>query len=363
MKNKIKYKVFITCVLILFSMYLPAQLISDTHTSKNYNCTTCNFKSATIPSFKTIRVNVHFILRSDGTGNFSETCNIYGNQSDENGYWLANTIINKANYYLANNVEMTQQLSNSPIPVEDINYSYKLNGVFFHRNDTYFECYCTPTPLAINTGNALNVFLFAGNDGHGAAGYSMCWLGGMSQAYDDYSNSNNIWFIDINAKPLNHEIGHLLSLDHPKRSPDGTVSVIGGTQYTDNCDDTPTFMELINDGYSDPYEWCNGEYSNNLMDYSCDQRALTQCQINQVHSYIENYFVYYQYCNRQNTYVQITGFSDNMAYIADEVEIPSSASISIPNNKQLYIEAQEFIINGEFEVPLGSIFEFTPSCL
>jgi hypothetical protein len=311
--------------------------------------------------FKTLRINIHFILRNNGTGNFTETRNINGNTSSENGYWLSDVIINAANNYLANNVEMIQQLSYSSIPVWDINYGYKLNGVFFHRSDTYFECYYSPSALAINSGYAINVFLFAGNAGHAAAGYDKCWVGGLSQAYTDYLNSNNIWHIQKDAKTLNHEIGHNLSLDHPKRSPGGKKSVIGGVQYTDACNDTPTFMELINDGYTDPYEWCQGEYSNNLMDYSCNKQALTPCQINQVHSYIETNFTDYLYGNFQNSYVQITSFSDNMAYIAETVEIPSGSSITIFNSKKLYIDAQELIINGEFEVPLGSTFEFNPT--
>jgi len=360
MRNSLKYKITLTCTLVLFSNFLQAQLISDYHISKNYNCSTCNLKSATIHSFKTMRVNIHFILRSNGTGNFSETSNINGNPSGENGYWLADVIINAANNYLFYNLQMTQQLSYNPIPVEDINYNYKLNGVFFHRNDSFFECYYSPSSLIRNNGSVINVFLFAGNDGRGAAGYDRLWLGGMSQAYTDYLNYSNIWFIQHDANPLNHEIGHVLSLDHPKRSPGGDTCIVGGVQYFDNCDDTPTFMELINDGYTNPYQWCNGQKSNNLMDYSCDQRALTPCQINQVHSYIETSFSDYLYGNFQNSYAQITSFSENTAYIAETVEIPTGVSITIPNSKRLYIEAQELVINGEFEVPLGSTFEFVP---
>jgi hypothetical protein len=192
-KDSLKYKITLACVLISF--YLPAQLISDNHTPKNFNCTTCNLKSATIHSFKTLRVNVHFILTSSGTGNFSETCNINGNTSGENGYWLASTIINAANSYLSDNSEMTQQLSYSTIPVENINYGYKLNGVFFHRSDFYYECYDAPSALTTNIGSAINVFLFAGRDGKGRAYYSDCWIGGMSQSYNNYIDSSNIWYI------------------------------------------------------------------------------------------------------------------------------------------------------------------------
>lgn len=361
MKNLLKNNVIFIGLFMLLSLSLNAQLISDNHVSKNYTCSSCNLKSAKINSFKTLRVNVHFILTNAGTGNFSENKNITGNTSSENGYWLANTIINAANNYLNNNEEMTQQLSTSPIPVEDIKYNYKLNGVFFHRSSTYYECFYSPAALTKNNGEAINVFLLKERDGNGAAGFNSFWLGGMNQAYSDYINSSNNWYIEKDAKPLNHEMGHILSLDHPKRSPGGKKSTIGGVQYTDACVDTPTFMELINDGYTEPYEWCQGEYSNNLMDYSCDQRALTPCQINQVHSYIETNFTDYLYGNFQSTSVQITSFSDNAAYIAETVEIPSGSSINIPNNKRFYVDAEEFVVNGEFNVPLGSAFEFTPT--
>ena len=360
MKNLLKYNLILFALFMLISTLVKAQLISDDHVSKNYYCSSCYLKSASTNSFKMLRVNVHFILRSNGTANFSETTNLNDNQSSENGYWFAKVMIDAANNYLDNNLEMTQQLSTSPIPVEDINYNYKLNGVFFHRSDAYFECYYSPSALSRNNGSAINVFLFTGSDGRGAAGFDRCWIGGMAQAYTDYSSSSNIWFLQNEAKPLNHEIGHILSLDHPKRRSDGDKSIFGGIQYIDGCTDTPSFMELINDGYSDPYEWCNNEFSNNLMDYSCDQRALTPCQINQVHSYIETSFTDYLYGNFQTSSLQITSFSDNTAYIAETVEIPSGSSITIPNNKKLFIEAKQFVVNGGFEVPNGSTFEFTP---
>jgi len=273
---------------------------------------------------------------------------------------LLRGLYNAANQYLSTNLEMTQQLSYSPIPVEDINYNYKLNGVFFHKSTAYYECYYCPSSFNKNNGSALNVYLFSENSGHGAAYYSSCWIGGINSAYNDYVANSNFWFIDNKGKLTNHEIGHNLSLDHPKRSAGGDTCVFGGVQYMDNCDDTPTFMELINDGYTNPYEWCGGEYSNNIMDYSCDARAFTPCQIEQVHSYLENIFFYYQYGHYQNASTQITSFTDNIAYIANKIEIPSGSSISIPNSKRLYIDAEEFLINGEFEVPQGSTFEFSP---
>ncbi len=75
---------------------MSAQLISDSYISKNYNV--LNLKSSSANnSFKTVRVNIHFILRSDGTGNFGETSNILENVSSENSYWFADQVINYAN--------------------------------------------------------------------------------------------------------------------------------------------------------------------------------------------------------------------------------------------------------------------------
>lgn len=361
MKSLLRYKIVFAFFLLFFSTSIHAQIISDTHISKNYNCTNCNLKSAAINDFKIVRVNIHFITKSDGSGNFNETDNINGVTSSENGYWLAEKVIDKANQYLNTNLEMAQQLSYSTIPVEDINYNYKLNGVFFHRSTNYYECFCLPASLNRNNGSAINLFLFSGGGGSGAAGYNSCWVGGMNSAYNDYIANNSIWYIDRKGNAINHEIGHNLSLDHTKRRFDGDTCVLGGVQYMDNCDDTPTYMELINDGYTTPYRWCGVDYSNNIMDYSCEMRAYTPCQIEQVHSYLENVFFYYQYGHYQNANTQITSFTDNMAYIANTVEIPSGSSISIPNNKRLYIDAEEFLINGEFEVPVGSVFEFIPS--
>lgn len=87
-------------------------------------------KTADITEFKTIRVNIHFILKSNETENFTETTDVYGSQNAYTGYWFADKVIEQCNYWLNNNPEMTQQLSCCPIDVLDINYNYRLAGVF-----------------------------------------------------------------------------------------------------------------------------------------------------------------------------------------------------------------------------------------
>jgi hypothetical protein len=75
---------------------------------------------------------------------------------------------------------------------------------------------------------------------------------------------------------------------------------------------------------------------------------------------IESALSSYKYGNFNSSNVAIYNFSDNKTYIGNTVTIPSGSDIYIPNTKRLYIDAMELEINGEFEVPLGSIFEFIP---
>jgi len=93
MKNLLKYKIVFTSLLLLFSACIHAQIISDNHISKNYNCNSFNLKSTATNDFKIVRVNIHFIAKNDGSGNFNETDNINGQTSNENGYWFAERII------------------------------------------------------------------------------------------------------------------------------------------------------------------------------------------------------------------------------------------------------------------------------
>ena len=209
MKNLLKNKIIFTIIFLIPLGYINAQDLPDMHTPINYNCSDCNLKSATLNNFKVMRVNIHFILKNDGTGNFSETENYYGTTSSENGYWIADLLINEANYYLNNNLEMTQQLSYESIPVEDININYKLNGVFFHRNTTFYECYYQPTSLKRNTDEAFNVFLFTTVNQYGGvqSGKGM-WIGDFKKYYDNYVADNNTWQIAHRGKAYNHVVAN-----------------------------------------------------------------------------------------------------------------------------------------------------------
>jgi hypothetical protein len=311
---------------------------------------------------KTIRVNIHFILKTDGTGNFTETRDVHNVQNSYNGYWFANKVIERCNYWLSNNQVMTQQLSCCPIQVLNVNYNVVLSGVFFDKGDTYFNTKSLYTSLIQNGSNVINILVYPDGWGIGAASLNgnICFVGGATKAYDDFI-SNGDWGIDTGISYLiNHETGHCLSLKHCKRTSDGYCCTTNSPSCLDDCSDTPTYLELINDGYTDPCIWNGVGSSNNIEDYSPEMRAFTPCQIEKVHNHIDNTKNYFKYGVFQTSSTTISSFSSNATFIASHVNIPSGSSITIPNGKRLYIDATDFEVLGSFEVPTGSEFEFKP---
>ena len=90
-------------------------------------------------STKWIRINIHFISKSDGTGNFN--VNDDGNgDPNMNGYKRAEIIINECNIALADNQKMWRPFG-SNTPVQPIRVRYLLAGVYFHNSDYWIETY------------------------------------------------------------------------------------------------------------------------------------------------------------------------------------------------------------------------------
>lgn len=367
MKKSIKNKgIFLLLSIISCSFVSLAQSISCSYEPivTNFSCSSSGLKSAnttySVDEFKTIRVNIHFMLLTDGTGNFTETQNINGTTSSQNGYWFAQKCIEICNAQLSNEI-MTQQLSYETIPVNEINYGYKLCGIFFHRNNSYFNSPNLYSNLYENSSEVINIFIYPNNEGNGVSSGTSCWIGGALSAYTNYLTYGNWGFEGIISRLINHEVGHCLSLDHCKRYPYGDCCLTNSSSCLDNCDDTPTYLELTNDGFSDPCIWNGTGYSNNIMDYSPNQKAYTPCQIEQVHYYIENNLTAYRNENFNSSTIQITSFTDNKTYIGESATIPSGYTVTVSNNKRLFIESKTLTINGAFSVPIGSVFEYVPN--
>lgn len=332
-------------------------------------------KSQYIPNSSTpikyISINIHFMLKNDGTGNFTETSDGIDPANNYNGYKFAEDIIQACGQLLANNVEMRYQPT-PPVEALETKYSYYLNGVFFHRNTTDYEASYSPcgflftarNDYAENVGEALNIFF-----GKEHPSTSCTYFGGyvVNQhghrvTYENYINNNYNWWYYLNlAETINHEIGHNFALLHTIRHScgaccDSIASCNGIIGYCDDgCDDTPTWQEIYASGISDPCCW-NG-CSNNLMDYGADtDRALTPFQLGKIHQHIEELKKDYKTCSYKYANLNITNFTNNKAYIAETITIPSNTSITVSDNKGLFILTEEFEVNGQLEIEAGSIF-------
>ncbi len=336
---------------------------------------------ANVNTKKTIRLIIHFPLKSDGTGNFTETKDCHGNVSDYNGYWFANKFIERANYCLQDNKEMTQQLSNRNIRNDDINIQFELAGVVFHRNDNLFCCkkelesgeltVANTTTLGIaanivdqtTSEEAIHVFLYKDCDwGLGISQWSgnVCIVTGVDTVYDGYMQSRydylkDWWFEARIVRFSLHEIGHCLSLKHPKLSDDGKPCDSMDCDYDDGCIDTPSYQELIADGYEDPYAWNDAESSNNVMDYNASQAAWTPCQIEKVHENIaQRLYLYPTLFKRNSATITSNVSQENKVVIAKNV---TAKNVTVPKDRALYINCDEFQTNGTFEVASGATLE------
>lgn len=309
---------------------------------------------------KSLRVNIHFMLRSIGhanyPGNFTAVDDGNGNTS-YTGYNYAEDIINTANSMLAANHKMNLPPGNSTAVIAT-KYKYVLNGVYFHEDNSHYFFPSDPnSKFGENIGECINVYF---NNANGRPGGGHANMSGhrwteIQGTWEDYIRHNEPWRISLFAGILNHEIGHNLSLLHPMKTSGGICC----DSCDDYCSDTPTRGEIRNNfGFNPCCGWNQGHIatcSNNLMDCT-SANALTPEQLGRVHWTIENEIKEYKTCFYKNSMVSITNFKGNKAFIGEVVSIPLSSSIMVNEKEALYINANEFEISGELEISNGSTF-------
>lgn len=259
-----------------------------------------------------INVNIHFMLRQDGTGNFNErndgaaykpwNANRSGDpvipaDTANNGYARARGLVEEMNNQAATN-PMNSNPAGTSNPAKE--FSYALNGVYFHRvtqaeydivkND--YNGYTTTVPFdnyGINKPGEINM-LMMGNYTNGACcdvGGIACTIGYNPTTPSSYwvkifnsfelfrwrkeNTGNTIQLpggpyvipqnsLELTANTLGHEIGHLVGLIHPFEGANG-------------CTDAA----VPNRGNS----------GNNQMDY-VGGTALTPCQLDVVNNNLYN---------------------------------------------------------------------------
>lgn len=257
------------------------ELLTDCTTPSNYT------PDDAYPSHRPIvyiRVNVHFMQHPDGSGNFSETDDGYGNPYPT-GLDYAQLMIDKCNERLSANQQMLCPTNNTTA-VEPIQIRYVLwanplitndNGVYYHQvsDDYYYHDFSFTNWKNLFSNNGTDVVdIYMTNDINGGTplagvaeaignGADELKLDGAWQGYNDGTYVNGWWNF---AALLDHEMGHVIGLYHT-----------GGSQ----CSDAP-------EDYNSVWGICN-----NVMSYNACQCAFTPCQLGIIHEYFTNYYPEY----------------------------------------------------------------------
>jgi len=270
----------ITC-----SEYLPSDITIATPENFTAICTDPN-------SVKYLRVNYHFILKDDGTGNFNEYGDGQGNGNQYNGFVRAKEIIENANSELSALTEnwLPSGETKTVLPTR---FRYILTGVYFHRDSKMFnKDHSTNYFLAghkkydINPESSINVY---DTKIIGASGFAT-GIGVQQGDYTCFVDNYDAYlaYPTWDAHPaqlLNHEIGHILDLRHSFSAPS-----------TDKCDDTPPNPNCWAFTGTPPCDTWNN-ISNNIMDYNqYYPHAYTPCQVGRIHDYLNgpkgNYIIH-----------------------------------------------------------------------
>ena len=267
-------------------------IVTDTPAKQTFNG--CNDKLNFAPDLlhpeftpiRYLRVNIHFIRRRNGNGNFS----------NEEGKLYAWYLIHFANNSLMQNTPMKLPVGNNtpalPIRIQLVLTGDEGNtddgGVYFHDDDDAFLWKNIAESKQYDKygkrkGEVLNIFMMewnpdsllskhfkAKNDGVGMG--TWCKIINAYHAFKDTIDekgnkvNNGAWvFVGL----LKHEIGHCLGLAHTYNENDG-------------CEDTPKNNNCWGDG-PPPCQTA----SNNVMDYNQCQCAYTPCQLGIIH---KNFF-------------------------------------------------------------------------
>lgn len=257
------------------------------------------------PEITYVRVNINWVLRSNGTGNFTETGDGVVINGNINGYNRAEMLIDRLNRHWRVNAEMVLFDPPGPPPVLDTRIRFILQGVCFIRDDDYYyngvnndlDDWSIAEEYGSNLWSEINIFMTERPSNAGASGvvndigdptlslplvtkcynewsrYRLSYFAGGEHApIPSYTGGNDgiLHGGTISSKIISHEIGHLLSLNHANTN--------------DFCLDTPPHP---NDCWNTELP-CIGGDNNNVMDYTPHTPyAFTPCQIENMHDVLQ----------------------------------------------------------------------------
>ncbi|MDF1676788.1 MAG: hypothetical protein P1U44_13825, partial [Vicingaceae bacterium] len=302
-----------------------------------------NYSPDEFTQTKNVRVTLHVIQKTDGTGNFQDT------PLERN--WLENTLFNgQVNYIMENLSPMN--LPTTSAYIQNSKIKYIVDDIFFHQ-DTYlwdfsmgvgsslavskansiYNQFIINNPNVVNKTNSIHIFFVDGggqsNQGRACGIPCSNWTL-VTNVYQNYL-VNTPWVV---AGGIRHELGHNLGLFH--------------SWTNDGCDDTPTNNNC----------WNGPTCSNNIMDYNAGKNALTECQLGKANYNLMNSInnVLIDNCYKTNDLVINNGQTNvwnNERAIQGNLIIKSgttlqiNCSIYMPKEGKIIIEkGARLIVNG-----------------
>ncbi len=167
-----------------------------------------------IETMKLVRVNIHFMLKTNGTGNFTETGD--NNGTSRTGYNFANDLIVRCNSMLGWNPKMNLPPGNTTANPQK-KFRYVLDEVYFHRDDNYYSFNADPyNTYGEKTDSVINIFFTDEPSASSPTGYAGTLnefskikytnIGSVYAKYlvsPDYSGT-----LFVTARTVIHEVGH-----------------------------------------------------------------------------------------------------------------------------------------------------------
>ena len=334
--------------------------------------------SKSINNMKIVRVNFHFMLKSDGTGNFTEFTD--GDGRNYSGYQYARDHVAIMNNQCGLNPQTNLPIGNT-LPNLPKNYRFVLDAVYFRSNDSYYNYgsaayatfkqepnnviniffqYGVLSPTNGTKGDAGDLTTNAGNKFVNLRAYWPAYIESMNL----YGNPND-W---ARSTTTSHELLHALTLGHTVFTNGGNpcnngCNITNSPCTDDGCTDTPTAIEVMQANNCSGSPSCNfggtNQYcSNNLMDYQGDF-ALTPCQIGRVHSALEGGLRTYLSCyavNIDQTFCYL-GYP-KVSYFGKDIIVGNCGTLAnITNQEKIDMYFSSSVELNNFEVRTDSEFE------
>ncbi|MCS7075007.1 MAG: hypothetical protein NZ108_11115, partial [Bacteroidia bacterium] len=264
------------------------------------NCQLPDFEIPCPTGIMYIKVNIHFIQKPDGSGNFTETGdghfpplnNIPYSNQPITGRWYAQDLVEQMNSILKNNPPMHLYCGENPPPNLPTRIRFVLNKTLFHQDERYGKSGILFQDLDQDQGQAVNIYFHEVKSAETAYTSSLNnprLFAVITKAWTQYSNPapnpKDFYLPWFYAPTMLHEIFHAMGLSHTHRY---NHAIFGGNcaeVWNDCCDDTPDVKDLENctgvkqgvwgcpcwgtEGYNKCPE-INGKKvtPNNIMDYS-----------------------------------------------------------------------------------------------